>query len=59
MRVWRLVSEVKKATVLQEYTTEEQRSVVLFVGTEGLNTKDIHKKIIPFYGRKWREVFRN
>jgi hypothetical protein len=32
------------ATVLQEYTTEEQRSVVLFWGAKGLNVKDIHKK---------------
>jgi hypothetical protein len=32
------------ATVLEEYTTEEQRSVVsLFLWTKELNAKDIHK----------------
>jgi hypothetical protein len=32
------------ATVLEEYTTEEQRSVVLFfLWAKGLNAKDIHK----------------
>jgi hypothetical protein len=31
------------ATVLEEYTTEEQRSVVHFLWAKGLNAKDIHK----------------
>jgi hypothetical protein len=31
------------ATMLEECTTEEQRSVVLFLWTKGLNAKDIHK----------------
>jgi hypothetical protein len=33
------------ATVLEEYTPEEQRSVVRFLWTKGLNAKDIHKEI--------------
>jgi hypothetical protein len=40
----RLVSVVKMATVLEEYTTKEQCSVVRsFCGQKGLNAKDIHK----------------
>jgi hypothetical protein len=31
------------ATVLEEYTTEEQLSVVGFLWAKGLNEKDIHK----------------
>jgi hypothetical protein len=31
------------ATVHEECTTEEQRSVVRFLWAEGLNAKDIHK----------------
>jgi hypothetical protein len=34
------------ATVLEECTTEEQRSVV-FLWKKGLNAKDIHKDIFP------------
>jgi hypothetical protein len=37
------------ATVL-EFTTEEQRSVVLFLWARGLNAKDIHKEMFPVYG---------
>jgi hypothetical protein len=35
------------ATVLEEHTTEEQRSIVLFLGggAKGLNAKDIHKEM--------------
>jgi hypothetical protein len=33
--------------VLEEYITEEQRSVVLFWGGQKDNAKDIHKKIFP------------
>jgi hypothetical protein len=31
------------ATVPEEYSTEEQNSVVLFLWAKGLNAKDIHK----------------
>jgi hypothetical protein len=48
--VQRLVSIAKMATVLQECTTEEQRSVVRFLREIGLNAKDIHKEIFPVYG---------
>jgi hypothetical protein len=34
-------------TVLYEYATEEQRSVVSFLWTKGLNAKDIHKEMFP------------
>jgi hypothetical protein len=53
VHVQRLVSVIKMATVLEEYTTKEHRSVLLcdFVG-KGLNTKDIYKKVFPVYGRK-------
>jgi hypothetical protein len=40
------------ATVLEGYTTEEQRSVVLFLWAKGLNAKDIHKEMFPLYGGK-------
>jgi hypothetical protein len=40
------------ATVLEEYTSEEQRSVVYFLWAKGLNTKGIHKEIFPVYGGK-------
>jgi hypothetical protein len=43
----RLVSVVKFESVLEEYITEEQHSVVHFLCTEGLNAKDIHKEIFP------------
>jgi hypothetical protein len=33
-------------------TTEEQRSVVRFSWTEGLNAKDIHKEMFSVYGGK-------
>jgi hypothetical protein len=35
------------ATVLEEYSTEEQRSVVRYLWSQGLNAKDIHKEIFP------------
>jgi hypothetical protein len=35
------------ATVLEEYTTEEQRSVGHFLRVNGLNAKDIHKEMFP------------
>jgi hypothetical protein len=50
--VHRLISVVKIATVLEEYTTEEQCSVVRFYGQKGLNAKDIRKEMFPVYGGK-------
>jgi hypothetical protein len=44
MHLQRMVSVVKMVTVLQEYVTEEQRSVVRFLWAKGLNTKIIIKK---------------
>jgi hypothetical protein len=43
VHVQRLNSVVKMVTVLEEYTTEEQRSVVHFWWAKGLSAKDIHK----------------
>jgi hypothetical protein len=40
------------ATVLVEDTTEEQRSVLRFLWSKGLNAKDIHKEMFPVYGGK-------
>jgi hypothetical protein len=40
------------ATALEECTTEEQRSVVVFLWAKGLNAKDIHKEMFPVYGGK-------
>jgi hypothetical protein len=37
------------ATVLEQYTTEDQRLLCDFVGKR-LNAKDIHKEIFPVYG---------
>jgi transposase len=50
--VQRLVSAVKMATVLEEYTTEDQRSVVRFLWAKLFKAKDIHKEIFPVYGGK-------
>jgi hypothetical protein len=47
-----LVSVVKMATVLEENTTDEQRSIVHFLWEKRLNAKDIHKQIFPVYGGK-------
>jgi hypothetical protein len=38
-----LLSVVKMATVLEERTAEDERSVVRFLWAKGLNVKDIHK----------------
>jgi hypothetical protein len=56
-----LVKVVKMATVLEEYTTEEQRSVVRFLWAKGLNAKDIHKEIFHLYGEMClsRKAFNN
>jgi hypothetical protein len=40
------------AIALEEYATEEQRSVVRFLWAKGLNAKDIHKEMLPVYGGK-------
>jgi hypothetical protein len=40
------------ATVLEQYTTEEQRSVASFSSAKGLRAKDIHKEIFHVYGGK-------
>jgi hypothetical protein len=50
--VQRVVSVVKMATVLEEYITEEQHSVVHFSWAKGLNAKDIHIEMFPVYGGK-------
>jgi hypothetical protein len=38
------------ATVPEEYSTDEQRSVVHFLWAKWLNTMDIHKQMLPVYG---------
>jgi hypothetical protein len=38
--------------VLEECTTEEQRSVVRFLWVKGLNAEDIHKEMFHVYGGK-------
>jgi hypothetical protein len=41
------------ATTLEDYTTEEQSSVVRFFSwAKGLNARDIHKEMFPVYGGK-------
>jgi hypothetical protein len=35
------------ATVLQEFTTEEQSSVVHFLSARVLDAKDVHKEMFP------------
>jgi hypothetical protein len=42
------------ATVLEEYSTEEQGSVVRLLCAKGLNVKDIHKEMFPVYDGKCR-----
>jgi hypothetical protein len=37
-------------TVLEEYITEEQRSVVRFIWAKGLNAKNIYKEMFSVYG---------
>jgi hypothetical protein len=55
------------ATMLEEYTIEEQRSVVRFLWAKELNAKEIHKEMLPFYSGKalslkavqpWWQTFR-
>jgi hypothetical protein len=40
------------ATVLEECTTEEQRSVVRILWAKGLNEKGVHEEMFPVYGGK-------
>jgi isochorismate hydrolase len=40
------------ATVHEECITEQQRFIMRFMWTNGLNAKDIHKEIFPVYGGK-------
>jgi hypothetical protein len=40
------------ATVLEDCTTEEHRSVAHFLWAKGLKANDIHKEISPVYGGK-------
>jgi hypothetical protein len=44
-----LVSVGKMVTMLEEYTAEEQPSVVRFLLAKGLGTKDIHKEMFSVY----------
>jgi hypothetical protein len=49
------------ATEIEGCTTEDQRPVVCFLWTKGLNAKDILKEIFPLYGGKClsRKAFHN
>jgi hypothetical protein len=47
-----MVSVVKMATVLADYTTEEQRCVVRLLWAKGLNAKVINKEMFSVYGGK-------
>jgi hypothetical protein len=38
--------------MLDEYTTEEQSSVMRFLWAKGLNAKDIRRDMFPVYGGK-------
>jgi hypothetical protein len=40
------------STVLEEYNTEEQRSILHFLLTKGLNANDIHKEMFSVYDGK-------
>jgi hypothetical protein len=54
VHIQRLVLVAKMTTVLEQYTTEEQRSVVrfFFVG-KVLNAKNINKEMFPVYDGKF------
>jgi hypothetical protein len=45
-----LDSVVKMVTMLEECTTEKQRSVVRFLWAKTPYAKDIHKEMFPVYG---------
>jgi hypothetical protein len=38
--------------VLEECSTKEQRSVLVFLWAKGLSAKNIHKEMFPVYGGK-------
>jgi hypothetical protein len=40
-------------TLLEEYSTEEQCSVVHFLWLRGLTAKDIYSEMFPVYGGKF------
>jgi hypothetical protein len=40
------------AIVLEDCTTEEQRSIVRFLSAKGLSATDINKEMFPVYGGK-------
>jgi TPP-dependent 2-oxoacid decarboxylase len=44
-----IVSVVKIATVLEEWTNEEQRSIACFLWAKGLNSEDIRKDFFSVY----------
>jgi hypothetical protein len=48
--VQKLVSVVKMATVLEECATDEQRSVVRFLWTNGFSATNIHKEMLSVCG---------
>jgi hypothetical protein len=50
--VQRRISVAKMATVLEECSTEEHRSVVRFLWPKGINAKESHKEMFPVYGGK-------
>jgi hypothetical protein len=52
MRVFRGWFQSQMATVLEEYTNEEQRSLMRFLWAKGLNAKHIHKELLLIYGGK-------
>jgi hypothetical protein len=41
------------ATILEGYTTEDQRSVVRFFVSKRHNAKNFHKEIFPVYDGKY------
>jgi hypothetical protein len=41
-----------ETTVASECTTLEQRSVVRFLWAKGVESKNIHKEMLPIYGEK-------
>jgi hypothetical protein len=47
-----LLVSVVQLTVLEEYTTEEQSSVMCVLLAKGLNAKYIYKEMFPLYGEK-------
>jgi hypothetical protein len=55
--VQRLVSVVKMATVLEEYTTEDSVLLCVFIGKLFIS-KDIHKEMSPVYVETYLSVMR-